>query len=58
MIDEILTEAMARIEIEEALHPDDYVDVQDLLNDLKDHMRDLITLWRNPTLVQLERLEP
>lgn len=57
MIDEILTEALERIEKEQKLHPDDHTDVQDLLNDLKNQMREIIVFWNFPTLEQLKVLE-
>ena len=57
MIDEILVKALDDIEKEQALHPDDHADVQDLLNDLKDQMREFIVFWKCPTLEQLESLE-
>ncbi len=57
MIDEILEKTIDDIEREEKLHPGDHADVQSLLNDLKDQMRELIVFWKCPTLEQLERLE-
>ena len=57
MIDEILVKAIEDIGREQNINPDAHVDVQDLLNDLKDQMREVILFWNFPTLEQLEGLE-
>ena len=57
MIDIIFTDALVRIEKTQVLYPDDCIDVQDLLDNLKDQMRELNLFWDSPTLEQLERLE-
>lgn len=58
MIDIILTDAINRIDLEVQTNPDNYTDIYTELKELLFVMRTFRDFIDNPTLEQLENLDP